>query len=73
MPVLFPTRMFPYVGEVLIPVPPKAVESVEVAETVPLMACKAPVRFPIVILPLESMENAASVDVAKVVGEEVEM
>ena len=71
MPVEFPTRSCPYVGEVLIPVPPKAVESVVVAETVPLMACKAPVRLPIVTLPLESMENAASVEVANVVGDEV--
>ena len=55
------------------PVPPKAVERVEVAERVPLIACKAPVRFPIVILPLESIEKAASVEVAKVVGEEVAM
>ena len=73
MPPAFPTRSCPKVGDELIPVPPKAVESVEVAETVPLTACKVPVRFPMVILPLESIEKAASVEVAKVVGEEVAM
>ena len=52
MPVLFPTRMFPYVGEVLIPVPPKAVESVEVALSTPLIAWRVPVRVPMVAVPV---------------------
>ena len=38
VPVLLPTRMFPYVGEAVMPVPPKAVESVVVALTTPLIA-----------------------------------
>ena len=34
------------------PVPPKAVESVEVAETTPLMACRFPVNVPMVAVPV---------------------
>ena len=48
-----PTRSCPYVGEALIPVPPKAVESVEVAETTPLMAWRLPVMEPMVSPPLK--------------------
>ena len=45
--------MFPYVGEVLMPVPPKAVESVEVADTTPLIAWRVPVSEPMVSPPLK--------------------
>ena len=47
-PAAVPTRICPKVGDVERPVPPKATESVEVAETTPLMAWRLSERVPMV-------------------------
>lgn len=50
-PFALPRRILPYVGAVEVPVPPKAIEIVELADTAPFTACKGPVSVPMEALP----------------------
>jgi hypothetical protein len=68
-PLLLPTSTWPYEGVVERPVPPNAIESVEVADTAPFIACSGPVRAPIyselVVLFKKSAFAKCEVDEAK--------